>query len=109
MKLDPAGRIHVHIQGLGQMPGDGFPFTVRVGCQINFGSVFGFLADLGQDLAPAVDGDVFDSKIVVHIHAQLRFGHIPHMALRGLHLVTPSQEFGDGAGLGGRFHDNQFR
>ena len=108
MEFDAAGSFHIHAQGLCQMPGDGFAFPVRVGCEIDLGSGLGFLADLGEDLAPAMDGDIFHFKIVFRIHAQLGLGQIAHMALRSLYLVAPAQKFCNGAGLGGRFHDNQF-
>ena len=108
VEFDPAGGGYIHAQRLSQMPGNGFPFAVRVRCEIDFGSGFGFLADLGQNFAPAVDGDVFHFKIVLSIHAQLGFGHIPHMALAGFHFIAAAQKLGHGTGFRGRFHNNQF-
>ena len=35
MECDPVYGIFRESQFLGQVPGDGFPFTVRVGCQID--------------------------------------------------------------------------
>ena len=89
------------------MPGDSLALAVRVGGEVNLRGVLGLLADAGQDVAPAADGDVFQGEIIVHIHADLRLGQVAHMALRGLDLVALAKEFADGARLGGRFHNNE--
>ena len=109
MEFDAAGRGHIHTQGLGQVPGNSFSFAVRVGCQKDFGSVLGFLSDLGEDLASAMDGDVLHGEVLIHVHTQLGLGQVAHVPLGRFHFVAPPQKFGDGARLGGRFHDNQFR
>ena len=108
VKLDAAGLGRVQIQGVRQVPGDGFSLAVRVGCQIDAGRVFGFLFDPRQNVAPTPNGDVFHFKIMVRVHTQLRFGQIAHMALRGLHVITLAQKFFNRLGLRGRFHDHQF-
>ena len=105
MELNAVRLVYVHAQRVGQMPGNRFALSVRVGCEVDFLRALGFLADLGQYLAAPMDGDVFERKIVIYIHAQLRLGKIAHMSLRGLHLIILAQEARNGARLGGRLND----
>ena len=42
MELNPAGGFIIQTQDMGQMPADGFPFPVRVSCQIHFVRFGGF-------------------------------------------------------------------
>ena len=107
MKLNAAGLVGVDAQNMAQVPGDRFAFAVRVGSEVDLGSVPGFLADAGQNIAPAADGDVLQGEIVVHIHADLRLGQVAYVPLGCLHLVALAQEFADGAGLGGRLHNDE--
>ena len=108
VEFDAAGAGRVDAQNVGQVPGNGLSFAVRVCCEEDFGGVFGFLADAGEDFSPAADGDVLGFEAVFGAYADLRLGQIPHMALRGFHLVAPAQNFSDGFRLCGRFYDDQF-
>ena len=108
VKLDAALLRRIDVQHIGQMPGNGFSFAVRVGCEINNVRSLGFFADARQNIAPAPNGDIFHGKVVAGVYADLRFGQIAHMALRGLHLIALPQKFFDGLCLGRRFHNHQF-
>ena len=108
MELNAARLLQIHAQHLAQVPGDGFPLAVRVGCQINFRSGARFLADAGQNVSAAANGNVFQCKVMIHVHPDLGLGQVAHMSLGGFHLVALAQILGNGARLGGRLHDNQF-
>ena len=77
------------------MPADRFPFPVRVCREINLGGVSGFFTDFSEDFPAAADRYVFQVKIMIHIHAELTFGKITHMPLRGFHLISFSKIFTD--------------
>ena len=92
-------------QGLGDMPGDGLPFPVRVGAQENLRGVRRGLLQFLDDLGLPQDGDVFGLKVVLQVHSQLVFGQVLDVALAGQHLDFGPQVFLQGPGLGGGFDD----
>ena len=100
MEFDAAGRILVDAQHVGQVPGDGLAFAVRVSREIDFAGGFGFLADLAQDFATSANGDVLGFKVIVHIYADLALGQVANMALGGLDPVATPQELTDRLCLG---------
>ena len=88
-------------QGLGDVPGDGLAFPVRVGAQVDLRDIRRGLLQLLDDLGLAQDGDVFRGKIVLQVHPQLVGGQVPDVAFAGEdHIVAP-QIFLQGLGLGG--------
>ena len=105
MEFHAAGRTAVHAENVGQMPGNGLPFAVRVGGQQDLRRGLGLAAQAVQHFAPSPDGNVFRLEIMFHIHAHLRLGQIPNMAIAGLHFVAAPQELSDGARLGGGLND----
>ncbi len=108
MKLDAAFLRCINIQHIGQMPGNGLSLAVRVGREVNDIRALGFLANAGQNIAPSPNGDILHGKVVAGVYADLRFGQIADVPLRGLDLIALSQKFFDGLRLGRRFHDHQF-
>ena len=102
------GLAGIQLQQLLQMPGNGFTFPVRVGCQINELGLVGGILQIVDDLALAVNGQIGGLEVVFHIHAQLLFGQVAQMSHGGLYLIARPQIFGDGLGLGRGLHDEQF-
>ena len=70
------------------MPGNRFPFTVRVGSQIDLVSFFRFLTKLRQNLSLAADSDILGFIAVLRVKAKLAFGKIADMSLRSQYLVV---------------------
>ena len=93
---------------MAQMPRNRFPFAVRVSCEVNLRRGACLFADAVENFAAPADRDVLKGKVVVHVHANLAFGQVAHMALRGFDLVALAQKFADGSRLGGRFDNNEF-
>ena len=77
----------VQLQGLCQMPGNGFSFTVRVSCEIHFVRFLRRLTKGGKNVSLSSDGDIFRFIVIFHVHSQLAFGKIPHMTVGCSHLV----------------------
>ena len=88
------------LQILLQMPGDGFPFPVRVGAQQDAVGLAGFVPQGLDDVALAADGDVMGRVVVVEIHAHGALGQVANMAHAGLDHVITAQEAFDGLGFG---------
>ena len=88
VELDAAGRMFVDAQHIGQMPGDGFSLAVRVGGEIDLRGRARFLADAVEYVAAPADGDVLRLEVVLRGNADLRFGKVAHMSLRGFHLIA---------------------
>ena len=109
VELDAAGGMLVDAQHIGQMPGNGLALAVRVGGEIDLRGRARLLADAVEDVAASADGDVLRLEVVLRGNADLRFGKVAHMSLRGFHLIATAEEFGDGLRLGRGFHDHQFR
>ena len=94
-------------QDLGDVPGDGLAFPVRVRPQVDLRDVRRRLLQLLDNLGLPQDGDVFGRKIVLQVHPQLVFGQVLDVPFAGDHLDVGAQVFLQGLGLGGRFHDEQ--
>ena len=63
------------------MPGNRFPFTVRVGSQIDLVSFFRLLTKLRENLSLAADTDTLGFIAVLRVKAELGFGKIADMSL----------------------------
>ena len=109
------------LQNLLQMPGDGFPFPVFVGGQVEG---LGLLEQFLQlfDLLAFVGGDHINGlEVLLDVHAQVRprlfpvslgqlafvLGQIADVSDGGLDHVILAQELADGASLGRRFDNDQ--
>ena len=78
------------------MPGDGFPFAVRVGCEIDVVAGLGGLLQVGDDLLLALDGLVVGFKVVVEVDADLALGQVTDVSHGGLDGVAIAQVASDG-------------
>ena len=102
---DPEGLVLGYAQHGLEVPGDGFPFPVRVGGQVDH------VAGLGG-LPQVLDGLFLCLDILVvrleggHVHPKFALGQVPDMAHRRLHLKVRPQVFPDGLGLGRGFHNH---
>ncbi len=89
-----------------QMPGNGFSFSVRVGCKKDFFACSGSFLQCSDDFLFSLDGLIVGGKTVFNINAQFAFGKIANVSHGSGDLIIPSQIFADGLCLGGRLHDN---
>jgi len=102
---DPLKMMVLFPQGLGDMPGNGLPFPVRVGTQEDLGDAGSRLLQLLDDLGLAEDGGIFGRKILVQVHPQVMGRQILDVALAGDdHKIGP-QVFLQCLGLGWGFDD----
>ena len=108
VELNAAGLVFINTEDMVQMPADGLSLAVRVCCEVNLGSVAGFLADAAEDVAAAADRDIFHFKVFIRIDAELTFREVANMALGGLDLIAFAQIAADGFCLGRRLDDNEF-
>ena len=84
------------LQDLFQMPGDGLPLSIRVGCQVDVGGVFGRLLQLGHYFFAVGGQFVCRGEVVVNIHAKRMLWQVAYVPLGGQHLHGIAQETGDG-------------
>ncbi len=82
-------------QFLGQVPGDGFAFAVRVRRQIDVVRGQGQLLQLGENFLLAGNDDVFRLEIVVDIDAQRALGQVFHVAERGFDREALCQDISE--------------
>ena len=78
------------------MPGDGFAFSIRVGCQIDVVAGLGGFFQIGNDFLLALDGLVVRLKIVVEVDADLALGQVTDVTHRSLDGVAVAQVATDG-------------
>ena len=97
---DPAGLGVRQIQQLLQVPGNGFSFPVRVGCQVHLLAGVGGVLQRSDGLLLSFDGLVVRLEAVFQIHAHLALGQVADMPHGGQHLVAGPQIFSDGLCLG---------
>ena len=71
-----------------EMPGNGLPLAVRVGCEINAVRLLHFLAERCQQLTLSADGDIFRLIIMLDVNAHLALRKVADMPLRRDHLVA---------------------
>ena len=90
-----------------QVPADGFPFAVFVGREPDGGGLVGFLLELLEAVLLIVGDDVGGLETVLHIHTEVAFGEVPHVAVAAEDGVALTQVLLDGLGLGRRLHDDQ--
>ena len=90
----------IHIQKLGQVPGNGFPFPIRVRCQKDGLRAVCFLLQILDNGLPLAAVHILRHETVLNIHAQLLLGQIPEMALGRHDLVGRPQNPFDGLRLG---------
>src|SRR5690606_29830408 len=67
----------------------------------------GAFSQFVQNFAFAADSDIPRLEIVLHVHAELAFRQVAHVADAGFHCISSAQKFADGAGLCRRLHDDE--
>ncbi len=88
------------------MPGNGFPFAIRVGCENEAVAVLQCLYNIRQALGGIAVHFPGHCKIFVRAHRAILGWQVPHMAKGGQNLIVRAQIFVDGFGLGRRFDDD---
>ena len=97
----PAGLVIGELQQLLQMPGDGLPFPVRVGGQVDLFAVVRRVLELGDGLLLPLDGLVLGLKLPgLQVHPHLALGQVPDMPHGGQHLIGGPQIFSNGFRFG---------
>ena len=102
---DTVGLLFVQSQYLTQVPGDGFSFTVLIGCEPYF---LGFVClglQIGNKFCLFFRNFVFRFKCLV-VDAQLFLFQITDMSVTRHDLEVLSQEFLDGLRLGRRLDNH---
>ena len=90
---------------LGEMRGDGFPFAVRIGRQIDGGGRLRELLQPRQDLLFAGDNDVLGLEVVVDVDTQRLLGQIFDVPQRCFNVEAFTEIFIDRLSLRRRFDD----
>ncbi len=108
VKHDTLCAVSVDLGCCHQVPGDGLPFPVGVGCQVHFGGLVGVLAQLLDDLALLVGNPVVGREAVIDVHRKPRTQQVTNVPDGCLHAVAVAQKPSDGARFCGRLDDDQF-
>ena len=104
VESDAQSLFGIQPQRAGQMPGNGLPFAVRVGREIDFFGGLGFFFDLFDEVALAADVDVMRLKTVLNIHAERALGQVAHMTLGGDDFIVGAEIFFNGGCFGRGFY-----
>ena len=88
------------------MPGNGFAFPVRVGCQNQPVIVLQGIGNIRQALGGFAVHFPGHGKILVRAHRAILGWQVAHMAVGGQHDEVRAQVFIDGFCLCGRFDDD---
>ena len=101
------------------MPGDGLPFAILIGCEVQGVGFFQRAFQLGHGFLLVAVDDVVRLESVFHVNSELaEFGFvggwhlawlrkISNMADRGHHRIFGAQIPTDFLGLGGRLHNHE--
>ena len=95
------------LQQLLQMPGNGFSFTVRVGCEVDGIHLRGGLFQFLDQFFLTSDRNVLGGKILLQIYTHLALGQIPQVTHAGLDNIIRSQIFSNRLCLGRRLDDHK--
>ena len=104
---DAAFVVRVDFQQMGQVPGNGLPFAVRVSCQIDLFRSDVFILQVFNEFALIPHVGIRRHEAFFDIDAELVARQIPQVAAAGHDLVAAAQEAFDSLGLGRRFDDDQ--
>ena len=107
MESDAHRRFRIHIEKFGQMPGNGFPFAVRVRREKDVFRFIRFLLQLPDHIFPAVRMNVLRPEAVLHIHAERALRQIPQMPHRRHDPVVRAEDPLDRPRFGRGFHHDQ--
>ena len=91
------------------MPGDGLALAVQVGREVDFRRVLRRRPQFRNQLLARIQHHIGRLERMFHVHVQALFGHVAHVAHRGLYDVARPQVFVDGFGLGRGLDDDQCR
>jgi len=89
------------------MPGDGFPFAVRVGCQEDVVGLFDGLGYGIDMLGITLDQLILHAVLVFGIHRTLLGNQITHVAIGGEDFEIRTKVFFQSFRLGGRLYDQK--
>ncbi len=107
VEKNPAGHRRDLGNLFGDVPADGLPLTVGVGCDEDLVGLGSRLADPFDDLLLAMDDLQLRFEAVIHVNGQRTLRKVLDMAGRRFDLVPARQVFLDGGRLGRRLDNNQ--
>ena len=107
VELDAADLLVLVLDEFGHMPGDGLPFAVRVGREVDLFGLGGGGFQLGHHFLLAVDDFVHGFEVVVLVNAEIAGGQVAHVADACFHIVLVAEKLLDGLHLGGRLNDDK--
>ncbi len=84
----------------GDMPGDGFTFTVGIGCEVNRVGRFRGLLQIRHDLLLAFQDLIGRLKIIFYVDPEFALGEILDVTHRGADVIITAQIFFNGLHLG---------
>jgi hypothetical protein len=92
-------------QNLVDVPGNGFPFTIEVSCEINrLGAACGFNNFINM-LFAALTEFIVHGKIIFSVNRTVPRGQVTNMSVGSQHLEIITEVSVDGFRLGWRFYD----
>ncbi len=86
---------------MGDMPGNGFALTIRVGRQKDFISLGGSFFQIGDNFTLAFNGDILRGKVLFYINAQLAYRQVTDVTDRSPDIIILAQVFFQGSGFCG--------
>ena len=99
--------VEIQPQDIGQMPGDGLAFPVRVGCQIDLVALFRLLLQRRDKLLLVLHFNVVRFEAVFDVHADLALGQVADVSHGRHHFIAGTEIFLDRFGLCGALHNHQ--
>ena len=88
------------------MPGNGFTFAIRIGCENDAIAVFQRFDNIGKAFGGIAIHLPRHCKVFVGTNRAILGWQVPHMTERGQNLIVRAQIFIDGFSLGRRFDND---
>ena len=88
VEYDAPGMLAVEAEGLGKVPGDGFPFTVFIGCEPDRSGFRSRLLEFRHHFLLVGRNHIFRLESVLHVHAELVVLQIPYVSEAGFHHIA---------------------
>ena len=86
---------------MGDMPGNGFALTIRVGRQKNFISLGGSFFQIGDNFTLSFNGDILRRKVLFYIYSELAYRQVTNVAYRCPDIIILAQVLFQGSGFCG--------
>ena len=101
--------VQVETHDGGEVPGDGFPFPVRVGREVDVVIFLCIVLQFLDQFLLALDDRVLRFKVVFDVDVESRRRQVAHVAHAGRDIVVRSEDGLDGADLGRGLDNDEIR